>query len=267
MRLLLYKIRVLLSVNYGLMLEYRAELFLWVLASVMPFIMLGAWTKAATRGAIGMTAAELGHYFVAVFLVRQLSVIWFIYEFEFHIVEGRLAGQLLRPMNPLWNFVAAHLGEQLARLPFTALLVTVVLLAWPDARWVPRPASVIVGLFAIYFSFTLRFALQYCFAMLGFWFERASAIEQLAFLPYLYLSGILAPLNLYPDAVRRVAEWTPFPYMVYFPAQILTGTALTHGPAYVAERFAIMGLWTVALCLLGAALWKRGLHHFSGMGA
>jgi len=55
--------------------------------------------------------------------------------------------------------------------------------------------------------------------------------------------------------------------MVYFPAQILTGTALTHGPAYVAERFAIMGLWTVALCLLGAALWKRGLHHFSGMGA
>ena len=63
--------------------------------------------------------------------------------------------------------------------------------------------------------------MQYTFALLAFWTERASAVEQFWFLLYTFLSGMVAPLALFPDAVRAVVLWTPFPYLIYFPASIL----------------------------------------------
>ncbi len=229
--------------------------------------MLGAWTKAASRAGIGLSAAAIGHYFIAVFIVRQFSIVWFIYDFEFQVVEGRLSGMLLKPISPVWGFVMAHLGEQAARLPFVIAIATLAFILYPTAFWIPSLTSIVLGVATIYFAFSLRFVLQFCLAMVTFWFERASALEQLNFLPYLYFSGFVAPLEFYPEPIRRFAEFTPFPYMVYFPAQILTGEALTHGPTYLLQRFAIMGLWTLVLWAIGSAMWKRGLQHYSGMGA
>jgi ABC-2 type transport system permease protein len=79
----------------------------------------------------------------------------------------------------------------------------------------------LLGLLAIVLSFCLRFTMQYTFALLAFWTERASAVEQFWFLLYTFLSGMVAPLALFPDAVRAVVLWTPFPYLIYFPASIL----------------------------------------------
>ena len=39
--------RVLLSSQYATMLEYRAEIALWALSGVLPFVMLGLWSELA----------------------------------------------------------------------------------------------------------------------------------------------------------------------------------------------------------------------------
>ena len=59
--------------------------------------------------------------------------------------------------------------------------------------------------------------------MLSFWVERATAIQQFWFLFYTFLSGMIAPLELFPAPIREFALWTPFPYLVYFPASLLVG--------------------------------------------
>ncbi len=41
------KIRVLVGAQHALMLAYRAEIYLWVLASVLPFIMMSVWMTAS----------------------------------------------------------------------------------------------------------------------------------------------------------------------------------------------------------------------------
>ena len=38
-------IRVLLGCQYAHMLEYRAEIALWALSGVLPFIMLSVWSS------------------------------------------------------------------------------------------------------------------------------------------------------------------------------------------------------------------------------
>ena len=103
------------------MLTYRAEIYLWVLAHVWPFIIMSVWMTAAAGGSGGfaMSPVDYARYFVAVFVVRQFTAVWMIYEFEWHVVEGRLSPMLLRPMAVLWHYVSAHLGEQAARFRFS----------------------------------------------------------------------------------------------------------------------------------------------------
>ena len=68
MRQLLYRARTLLGVNYSLMTEYRAEVCLWVLAGIMPFIMMGVWMQASRDGSFGLNAVDFARYFLVTFI-------------------------------------------------------------------------------------------------------------------------------------------------------------------------------------------------------
>src|SRR5690606_32415182 len=91
MRARLAKARALFRVYLAYMLEFRAEIYLWVLASVLPLILLGVWAQAAESGAYPLGRIEFIRYFLAVFVVRQLSFIWVIWEFEELVVTGKLS--------------------------------------------------------------------------------------------------------------------------------------------------------------------------------
>jgi len=254
--------RVLLSTHYATMLEYRAEIALWALSGVLPLIMLGVWQGSGAAAAAGISASSLNHYFLATFVVRQFTVVWMIYEFERDALEGRLSPFLLQPLHPLWRYVAAHLAEQATRVPFVALMLTVIALVAPDLLWWPEPSRLLLAVVAMLAAFSLRFLLQTIVAMLCFWSERAAALDRLLLIPYLFLSGLVAPLDTYPPGVRRLADLTPFPSMVNFPARLLAGESVD-----VAGGFAVMALWCALLlppCLL---LWRAGVRRYSAMGA
>ena len=259
---LLRKIGTFLSVYYAFMVEYRAELILWVLANSLPIIMMGVWIEAAQSGNFGLSAIQFARYFICVFFIRQLTIVWVIWEFEKEVVEGRLSPRLLQPIDPVWHHVAGHLSERLARLPFTLLLIVLFFGLYPDALWLPPFSQLAIALFTIAAAFALRFIIQYTFAMFAFWTERATAIEQLWFLFYLFLSGMIAPLNVFPDLVRDVLMWTPFPYLIYFPAAILMGL-----PVAMGKGVTIMLTWTGLFWGVNRWLWRRGLRQYSGMGA
>jgi ABC-2 type transport system permease protein len=267
--MILKKLRILVSAQHALMLTYRAEIYLWVIAHVWPFVMMSIWMTAAGAskdpGMFAMSPVEYARYFAAVFAIRQFTAVWMIYEFEWHILEGRLSPMLLRPMNVLWHYVSAHLGEQLARLPFFFVMFALFFVIYPQALGVPPWWAVPMGIVAIYCAFALRFALQFCFCTLTFWFERASSIDQLTWLPYLFLSGFAIPLADMPEWARQILYLTPFPYCIDFPARILTGK-LAPG-LEMAQGFGIMALWFTGLLAIGRTLWKRGLVQYSGHGA
>ena len=95
-RHLLRVFKTLLVTNYAHMLEYRAELILWALSGSLPFILMGVWNKAATQGSFGLSAIEFTRYFLASYLIRQLTVVWVIWDFEKEISEGTLAFRVQR---------------------------------------------------------------------------------------------------------------------------------------------------------------------------
>jgi ABC-2 type transport system permease protein len=256
------KAKAFLLVYYAYMLEYRAELFLWALSGTLPLILMGVWTKASAQGQFGLNPGEFARYFLIVFLIRQFTVVWVIWEFEKEVVEGRLSPRLLQPIDPVWHHVASHLSERLARLPFALALVGLFFLLYPQAIWVPSLWRVLLFVPVLGLAFALRFLMQYTFAMFAFWTERASAIEQFWFLFYLFLSGMIAPLEVFPPSVREVALWTPFPYLIHFPAALLIGL-----PVDIVRGLLMMLGWSLLCFVVNRWLWRKGLRQYSGMGA
>ena len=262
MKWVLKKAATLLTAYYAHMLEYRAEIFLWALSGSLPIILMGVWIEASQSGDFGLSATDFARYFFSVFLIRQFTTIWVIWEFEREVVEGRLSFRLLQPLDPGWHHVARHLSEKLTRLPFALLFAGLFFLLYPQAFWLPGFANVLLCVLAIALAFILRFIIQYTFAMLAFWTERASALQQFWYLFYIFLSGTVAPLEVFPPQVRAVVDWTPFPYLMHFPAALLIGLPVEFWPS-----LGIMFAWIGLFMVLNRWLWRRGLKHYSGMGA
>lgn len=256
------QISTFLSTYYAHMVEYRAELFFWVLSGSLPIILMGVWIEASESGNFGLSSLEFARYFLAVFLTRQFTIVWVIWDFERNVIEGKLSFRLLQPIDPVWHDVARHVSERFARFPFVIVLIGLFVWLYPDAAWLPSLSQVLYYSLAIAIAFILRFLMQYTAAMMAFWTERATAIEQFLYLFYIFLSGMVAPLSVFPSLVREIALWTPFPYLIHFPSAILVGFEVQLG-----RGFLISLAWCLIIFILNRWLWRQGLKKYSGMGA
>ncbi len=257
----LRRARAFLEVYYAYMLVYRSELLLWALAMSLPFISMGAWIKAADTGAFPLAPVEFGRYFLVVYLVRQLTVVWVVWEFEYDIVQGRLSPRLLQPADPVWHYVGGHVAERAARLPFTVVIVAFFFMLYPEAWFVPSWTETVACLALSLLAWVLRFVLQYAFAMAAFWTEKASSIEGLWQIGFLFLSGVVAPLAVFPEAVREVVLYTPFPYLIDVPVRALLGAPIT------LRDVLIPGAWLLVALVAQRLAWRAGLARYSSMGA
>jgi len=262
MRQVLRWFRTLLVVYYAHMVEYRAELLFWMLSGSLPIILMGAWIEAAQGDRFALDSIQFARYFISVFFVRQFTLVWVVWEFEKEVVQGKLSQRLLQPLDPGWHHFTSHIAERFARLPLVFVLLVLFFALYPQAWWLPSGSQALGGAIAILLAFILRFLFQYTTAMLAFWTERASAIEELFFLFYMFLSGYIAPLDVFPETISQIAVWTPFPYMLYVPAALLVGL-----PVNLGRSLAVVTAWSLLLFALNRWAWRRGLRHYSGMGA
>jgi ABC-2 type transport system permease protein len=280
MRRLARLARVLLATQYAHMLEYRAEIALWALSGLVPLLMMALWIhQVDMAGGIGAAAApagpgaagsvngglnrlELARYFISAFIVRQFTIAWVVFAFEEDALQGRLSPMLLQPLHPLWRYLSSHLAEQATRLPFVAGLAGLFLLMVPWAAWLPTPGRLALAVLATVLAFAVNFLVQSLIAVLCFWSERASALERLHTLAMLFLSGLTAPLEVFPPAVRQAAQWTPFPWIIHFPARLLAGAEVNQ-----AGGFAALAGWLALLLPLTLLLWRAGVRRYAAMGA
>ena len=124
----------LLRVGFADAVAYRAEMLVWVLATTMPLVMLALWSTVAREAPIGRYGeAQFVAYFLATFIVRQLTGSWVFYEMNFEVRNGTLAMRLLRPVHPLWAYAAEALAAMPLRL-VVSLPVAVIALAVVGAR-------------------------------------------------------------------------------------------------------------------------------------
>ncbi|GAA5512027.1 hypothetical protein Dcar01_00741 [Deinococcus carri] len=264
---LLRKARVLFVTKFAEMTEYRAEVIIWMLSGTLSLVMMLVWmaqAAAAPGGQVnGYSPAEFATYFLGTWAMSQLMVVWVAWELDFEVRQGTLSPKLLRPLDPMWQHYAGHLAERVVRFP--ALLALVALFAWlSGASFTHDPWAYPAALGLALLGFSARFLWEYCLGLLAFWTESSTSFQELVWLVYAALGGMFAPLAFYPQWVQQIAVWTPFPYMLGLPAQLLAGKASLAD----AGRGALVLLgWLVVFWFVRLAVWRVGLRKYGAVGA
>ena len=255
------KLITLFKTQYSNMLEYRVEIALWAISGIIPLFMLNIWTNNELNQSINLTTNEITRYFISAFLVRQFSVVWVAFTFEEDSLLGRLSPYMLQPLHPFTRYLAQHLAEQLTRLPFALIILLTFFSLNPKSIWFPSFGIFLVSILSIFMSFTIQFLMQSIIACLCFWTERASSLEKLLFIPTLFLSGLLAPVNSFPEYIKSWVYITPFPYLIDLPANILSGNNIN-----ILSGIFIQIAWILLFFLFFIKIWKIGSRKFTAMG-
>ena len=256
------KISTLLKVQYSNMLEYRVEIALWAISGIIPFFMLNIWTNNNLNESINITNTMLSRYFLSAFFVRQFSVVWVVFTFEEDSLMGKVSPYLIQPLNPFFRYLAQHIAEQITRFPFALIIALFFFMFNSESFWVPNLLSLLLSFISTFLSFLIQFLMQSIIACLCFWTEKASSIERLLFIPTLFLSGLLAPVVSFPEFVKSWIYITPFPYLIDFPANILSGN-----PTNISGGISMQILWILILFPLFKKIWSKGIKKYTAMGS
>lgn len=247
--------------------QYRVAMVIWLIGMVIqPVVYLVVWsTVAEHRGGEvgGFTANEFAAYYILLMVVNHATFTWIMWEYEYYVRDGTLAGLLLRPIHPIHRDIADNLAYKI--LTFVIVLPVAFLLAWVfDARFSWHWWSLPLFIVSLFVAGLLRILAEWTLAMAAFWTTRVGAINQVYFVLMTFFSGMMAPLDLFPQFVQRIAYLLPFRWMIYFPLELALGR-LT--PQQALLGLAAQGVWIALIVLLLNAIWRVGVRRFSAVGA
>lgn len=266
-RTLLEIYRAKFRAEIALQFAYRGALAIWLLGLLIePIVYLIVWTTVAHSqgGEVGgFGAADFAAYFTILMVVNQLTFTWHFYEFEWRIRNGFFSPILLRPVHPIHNDLAENITFKLLTFSLTAPVAAFLLVSF-GARLEPEPWQVAAFVPALLLAFVLRFVLEWTIGTAAFWFTRMAALTQAWWVVVLFLSGQVAPLELFPAPIQVVANVLPFRWMVAFPVEVALGRLDADA---VLMGVVAQGAWIGASLVALRFAWRAGVRRYSAVGA
>ena len=195
-------------------------------------------------------------------ILTYIAVGWIIRSFYFNnidqeiayqVTEGRLAMDLIKPVNTQLMYVAQALGESLFRLGLlTVPTALILLLVYPIRR--PSSGVNFVGFFAsVILSFFIVAGINFA---IGTFAIRLKSILGLLRAKYFLLelfSGLLLPISFFPEIFQKIQNYLPFQYISYIPVLIYLGKL---NGVEILRALGIQIFWVFALLAIGDALWR-----------
>ena len=258
------KAKALFRRSLSIMIEYRIQTIIWMLVGIEPIIMMFIWMELAKNGAVGgYSASEFASYFLTAFFVRQMTVVWVVWDLDREIRLGDLSPKLLKPIDPYWEHVIENLAEKLIRFPL--VVVPLAIGFWLTGASLPLTIiGILLFILALIGAWTLRFNEQYDYGLISFWTQSSTGIEGVMWAIYYVFSGAIIPIKLMPKAIADIVYLTPFPYMIDFPTQIILGKLSSQE---ISKGFMILTIWIVFLLVARQLLWKYGIKRYGATGA
>jgi len=213
-----------LQVSIASHLAYIAEVFFRaLLLVVLVFILAQLWkTTFGTRGVktlSGFSIADLIWYLIIAEAIA-ISLPTLTRSIDQEVRSGQLAYLLGRPCNYVLYHFAQYLGERLVRFVINLLVgivLALILVGLPHVTWMGIVALPLVTFLALCIDFTAYMTI----GLLAFWTENTDSFALIFSRLTLVLGGVLAPLEIFPQPLRSIAQALPFSAILYGPSRTL----------------------------------------------
>lgn len=139
------------------------------------------------------------------------------------IKSGDVAVDFLRPVDVHLASVTTEVGRAVFALiprglPSVVIGAVVVGMAVPD-HW----SAYVLGALSLLLGIVVSATTVYLVGAAGFWLVETRGVAILYMVVSGFLAGLFVPIGLFPDWLHAIATATPFPSMMMYPVDILSG--------------------------------------------
>jgi ABC-2 type transport system permease protein len=252
---MVYRVNFLMRAGFSL-IPLMATIFLW------RKIYEG---KETGSDVAGYSLAGMISYYLMITIVDAFTAVneedW---QIAADIKDGNISQFLLKPIDYLTYRFCLFLSGRLIYIFVAAIPLGLFIFYLREYFVGPTNAqSFVLFLVSLTLTALLQFFMSYTMALLAFWVLEVSTFIFIMFAFEYIAGGHLFPLNILPPAIETALNFTPFPYLLFFPISIYlgqtTGDKLWHG-------LIIQAVWTMAFYLLARLVWNRGIRKYSAVG-
>lgn len=189
--------------------------------------------------------------------------LWGFHEVTDRVRTGDIAVDFLRPLNPQLTYLAGDLGRAAVNAlgrGIPALLIGALLF---DLAWPPGTLSWALGLTSIVLAVVVAFAGNFIVNLLAFWLVEVRGVQLVWMIVAGLLCGLYLPVPWFPEWLRTIAYWSPFPSMLQIPLDLLAGRVVG-GEMWSA--LGVQAFWAVALLAAGQVVLRAGRRHLEVQG-
>lgn len=244
---------------------YRLNFFIWSI--VVPswivmdyFLWRAVYNFSGLTMIRGMTFEALISYYVASLILAVLTNA----SFDEWLSDQVRNGKLIKVINYPMSFIHFLFFRWLSKRLFINLSVFVpplILLGYYLVGFNILNSNIPLMLISIALAGILTFCFVFLFAMLAFWYKDIRGVKHLREGIIWFMSGVVIPINFFPQWFQNVSHYLPFQYMRYIPAQIMIGSTQV-GSIMVLYQF----IWAVTMLSIGVLVWKRAYRKYTGVG-
>jgi ABC-2 type transport system permease protein len=241
---------------------YKGSFYLFILSRLFGvfiayFLWMAIYGSSTSPVLGGLTQSEMIVYIFMSYVATGLISINISGEIGFHVVEGSIASNLIKPIDYRTSLLFKALGTMIYRFFIPSLFIWIGLEGYKVFRLklpVTGILNIILFLISCILSFLIYIFFDFCFGMLAFYttYIFGMAIVKNALLSF--LTGQLIPLSFFPEAAQKIFAYLPFASMNYVPVMIYLGKYSGNEILFVLGR---QLLWVVLLFGLGSLLWNR----------
>jgi ABC-2 type transport system permease protein len=222
--------------------------------ALLLFIFSRLWEVVLAQQPIAGIGADNYVWYVAITEWIILSLPMAHTEVEDDLRTGALVYRLTRPTPYPAAKLAEVFGDALVRMGFLGTAGFVF--AWAITGTVPMSPGTFALLIPVgVLAAALSLVFYFIIGLTSFWIHDCHPVYWLWQKAGFVLGGLLVPLELYPDWLRRIAEVSPFAAILHGPGSLALGA----DPASVLPVVAKLGAWTGVAIVLVIIVYRAAL--------
>mgnify|MGYP001614034643 CR=1 FL=1 len=250
--------------NFKRVLEYRGTIFVWFLISLFhPLLYLLFWAQVLPKiPSAGVFSIQT--YYLLFIIAGGFLFIHVESDSNEDIRQGGLSAFLLKPFSYFWLKFYSELPWRLIQGFFG--LVSIIFLIQFFGVSLSLQLSVsnfMIALCIWIFGYFLMFYFKMCILLSALWFTDTGGLKQFTEIIVLIFCGFIIPISFFPEWLKIISLFSPFPYMIYFPVlSLMRGQEMTEWIKILTFQLG----WLAIFIGLYAYLWRKGIRAYTALG-
>ncbi|MBV9450868.1 MAG: ABC-2 family transporter protein [Streptosporangiaceae bacterium] len=176
-------------------------------------------------------------------------------DLALRVKDGQVAIDFLRPVDLQAATIATEAGRALFALLPRGLPSVLLGAVAVGLRMPASPVFYLLGAVSMVLGIVISAATVYLIAVAGFWLVETRGLQIVYMLASGFLGGLYVPIALFPHWLRILATATPFPSVMMYPIDVLSGLG---GAGRAAGLVLAQLAWLAGLSVTGQLLTRAG---------